>query len=189
MKTGIILVLVAVLLAVGCLVIALRGRAQAQTAKSSIPPKEVFEGLRNQALKASRQTIGLSAPPISSQAWGIVMDWGMVSGTATIVAFSDGSASIYLSSGGGFIGAGKHESVRNAAKQMVSAAVECQQLAHPTNTYPLPARGKVNFYFLTDSGVLAASASEADLSQHRSPLATLGEAGQGVITQYRSIQQ
>jgi hypothetical protein len=117
------------------------------------------------------------------------MDWVVGNGTVTIVAVSDGNASIYLSNGGGFMGGGSHESVRNAAKRMVAAAVECQRHAHPTSTYPLPERGTVNFYFLTDGGVLTASASEADLTQHRSPLAALGEASQNVIAQYRMIQK
>ena len=102
MKTGTALVLVAVLIAFGCFFIPLCGRVQAQAPKSSKPPKEVFAGLRDQALKVSRQSIGLPAPPVPSQAWGVVMDWGVDNGTATIVAFSDGNASIYLSSGGGF---------------------------------------------------------------------------------------
>jgi hypothetical protein len=117
------------------------------------------------------------------------MDWGVANGTATIAAFSDGTASIYLSSGGGFLGGGSHEVVRNAAKKMVAAAVECQRFAHPTKIYPLPEAGAVNFYILTDGGVLTASASETDLRQHSKPLSSLGEAGQNVITQYRSIQK
>jgi hypothetical protein len=64
---------------------------------------------------------------------------------------------------------------------MVSAAIECPQQAHPTSTYLLPERGTVNFYFLTDAGVLVASASEMDLKSHRSPLALLAEAGQELI--------
>jgi hypothetical protein len=181
--------LVAVLLAFVCSSVVPDGRLQTQAAKSPKSPKEVFEGLRGQALKVSRQTIGLPAPPAPSQAWGVVMDWGVANGTVTIVAFSDGNASIYLSSGGGFIGGSSHEAIRNAAKKMVAAAVECQQFAHPTKAYPLPETGAVTFYVLTDDGVLAASASETDLRQHSDPLSSLGEAGQNVITQYRLIQK
>jgi hypothetical protein len=186
-----ILTIVAVIVVLGCglTVFSRHGRAQTKTGDPPKSSKEVFEGLRNQALGWSRKSLGLTATLSPTQTWGIVMDWVVTKGTATIVAISDGSASIYLSSGGGFLGGGGHESVRNAAKRMVAAAVECQQTAHPTNIYPLPPSGTVNFYFLTDVGVLTASASEADLRSHRSPLATLGEAGQNVITQYRLIQK
>jgi hypothetical protein len=72
------------------------------------------------------------------------------------------------------MGGASHESVRNAAQRMV-AAVECQHHARPTSTYPLPGRGTVTFYLLTDVDVLTATASEADLSHHQSPLAVLGD--------------
>jgi hypothetical protein len=40
-------------------------------------------------------------------------------GSYTVVAFADGSASIYLSTGGGHIGGVAHENVRKAAKALV----------------------------------------------------------------------
>jgi len=116
------------------------------------------------------------------------MDWGVDNGTATVVAFSDGSASIYLSSGGGFLGGGQsHESVRIAAKEMVVAAAESLPQTHPTTAYPLPQKHEVVFYLLTDQGVLTASAPEAELRNNRHPLSKLGAAAQNVITQYRHI--
>jgi len=188
MKTVII---IAVILLMGCgfALFSRFGRTQAQSRTPVKPPAEIFEGLRNQALRWTRQKIGLPPPANPGDAWGVAMDWVVTNGTATIVAVSDGSASIYLSSGGGFLGGGGHEPVRNAAKRMVTAAVECQQLAHATNAYPLPERGTVYFYLLTDDGVLTASASEADLRNHQGPLAALADAGQNVITQYQRIQK
>ena len=38
-------------------------------------------------------------------------------------------ASIYFSSGGGFLGGESHESIRTAAKEMVAAAAECQPIS------------------------------------------------------------
>ncbi len=183
-------VLVTIALAVsGSTLFSRIGRAQAQASSAANSPREVFEGLRNLALTSSRQKLGLPAPPAPTRAWGVVMDWVVTNDTVTIVAFSDGSASLYLSSGGGFLGGGSHEPVRNAAQRMVAAAVECQRYARATSDFPLPERGRVNFYFRTDAGVLTASALEADLRQHRGPLAILGDAGQDVITQYRLIQK
>ncbi len=45
------------------------------------------------------------------------MDWIVSSAIATVVAFSDGSASVYFSSGGGLLGGQAHEPIRNAARQ------------------------------------------------------------------------
>ena len=178
-----------VLIATGIILFSRRNGTHGQSATAQKPPDKVFIGLRSQAFGWTRQNLSLPAPPEPGHAWGVLMDWVVDNGTATIVAMSDGSASIYLSSGGGYLGGGGREPIRNAAKRMVSAAVECQQQAHPTSTYPLPERGTVGFYFLTDSGVLTASAPEADLKSHRGSLAALFDAGQYVITQYRLIQK
>jgi hypothetical protein len=107
--------------------------------------------------------------------------------TATVVAFSNGHASIYLSTGGGFIGGGKsHESLRIAAKKMVAVAGVCQPHTHPTSEYPLPQKqDEVLFYLLTDSGIFTADALKEDLSNYHHPLWQLHDAAQGVITEYR----
>ena len=76
------------------------------------------------------------------------MDWGLAEGTATVVALSDGNASVYLSSGGGSVGGASHESIREAAQKMVAAASECQQQTRATTTYPLPQKAQVIFYLL-----------------------------------------
>jgi hypothetical protein len=117
------------------------------------------------------------------------MDWGTTSATATVVAVSDGSASIYLSSGGGFLGGGGHEAIRKAAQNMVAVAAEFQKQTTATTVYPLPRRGEVIFYLLTDAGIFTASGSEEELTAHRHFLSKLGDAGQEVITQYRLIQK
>jgi hypothetical protein len=117
------------------------------------------------------------------------MDWGIEKGSATVVAIADGTASVYLSSGGGFIGGGQsHESIRVAAKRTVELAVEVQPLMRSTTTYPLAQRGQANFYVLTDAGVFTATASEDDLRRHSSPFYKLGDSAQVIITEYRLIQ-
>jgi hypothetical protein len=150
---------------------------------------QVYFGLRDLMLKGSREKFGIAAPSKPTEPWGVLMDWGIPAGSATVVALVDGSASVYLSSGGGFLGGGQsHESIRGAAKQAVEAAKEVQPLMHPSADYPLPQRGQVTFYLLTDSGVFGAGASEDDLKSHRSPLYKLGDAAQKVITEYGHIQ-
>jgi len=153
-------------------------------------PKNIYMGLREQALNLKREKIGLPTPTKPTQPWAALMDWGMGSGTATVVAIADGTASVYLSSGGGSIGGGQsHESIRNAAKKMVTVAAEFQPQMRATNFYPLPRSGEVIFYVLTDAGVFTATASEEELSSHRHPLSKLGDAAQEIVTQYRLIQK
>jgi hypothetical protein len=77
------------------------------------------------------------------------MDWGITNGTATIVALSDGTASVYLSSGGGYIGGGGQEPIRQAALKAVDVARKVQMPSEPAMDFPLPETGDVFFYFLT----------------------------------------
>jgi hypothetical protein len=167
--------------------LAVRSR-QSRLGTQKADPK-IYFGLRDMMLHGTREKFGIPAPPGPTEPWGVLMDWGIPAGSATVVAMEDGNASIYLSSGGGFLGGGQsHDSIRNAAKQTVDAARGVQPLMHPTNEYPLPANGEVTFYVLTDSGVFTARASEDDLRHHRSPYYKLGDAAQNIITEYRQIQ-
>lgn len=151
---------------------------------------DTYLGLRNQVLSGSRSKFGLPNGSNPDEPWGLVMDWGVPNGTATVVAISDGSASIYFSSGGGFIGGGQsHESIRNAAKQTIAAAKQAQSLMRATTACPLPEKGQVVFYALTDAGTFSATVSEEELRVHRSPFSKLSDAAQGIVTEYRLIDQ
>ncbi|HEX9110105.1 MAG TPA: hypothetical protein VF845_01405 [Terriglobales bacterium] len=101
---------------------------------------------------------------------------------------SDGSASIYLDTGGGYLGGIGQEPIRNAAKKAVELAGEIQPQMKQTQTYPLPETGQVYFYVLTDAGVYTAAASEADLRAGHNPFSQLGNAMQEVVTQYRIFE-
>jgi len=167
-------------------------RALAQNVKKEVvtpESKSVYLGLRDQALKLKREKMGLPTPSKPTEPWAALMDWGLgSSGTATIVAISDGTASVYLSSGGGSIGGGQsHDSIRKAAQKMVSAAAEFQPDMRAANSFPLPHTGQIIFYVLTDAGVFTATASEGELSSHRHPLSKLADAAQEIMTQYRLI--
>ena len=154
------------------------------------PDPKIYFGLRNLILQGSRAKFGIGPGSKPTQPFGVLMDWGVPAGSATVVAMADGTASVYLSSGGGFIGGGQsHESLRSAAKKTVEVANDVQPLMHLTTTYPLAQRGQVNFYVLTDTGVFTASASEDDLRNHRGPFYKLGDAAQSIITDYRLIQK
>lgn len=146
---------------------------------------EAYLGLRNLILTGSRAKFSLPSTSRPTEPWGLVMDWGIQSGTVTVVAMSDGGASIYLSSGGGSLGGIGQETIRNAAKKAVNLASTVQPQMEETKTFPLPATGDVEFYALTDAGVFRAEVPEADLRGGRGPFVSLGSAMQEVITAYR----
>jgi hypothetical protein len=116
----------------------------------------------------------------------LLMDWQIGNGTMTVLAAADGTASVYLSSGGGFIGGGqKYPEIHDAAIHAVHLATDLVSNFESTEAYDLPAAGDVFFYRTTNRDVRRAVAKEADLISGKDPLADLGAMMQEIITQYR----
>ncbi len=123
---------------------------------------DVYAGLRLQTLQGSRETFGIAAVFVPTQPWGVVMDWGLDNGFATVVALSDGNTSVYLSGGGGSLGGGQsHERIRRSVQDAVNI----------------------------DEKVPASHGTVRDVSGHLHALSALGDAMQQIITQCRRIQQ
>jgi hypothetical protein len=180
---GIVLPLIAGLL------ISRRSRSRVIRSPTVERSDRVYLGLRDRALHAKREELGLAAPAQSTLPWAAMMDWGVSHGTATVLAVADGTASIYLSTGGGSIGGGQsHEAIRSAARSAVAVATELHSQLSPTSTYPLPKLGDVFFYAMTDAGVFTSGGKQEEFSNHLHPLSKLGDALQQVITQYRVLE-
>lgn len=153
-------------------------------------PAEVYRSLRANILSAARAKLNLPDPATPATPWGIVTDWGVPTGSATIVAISDGTASIYLSGGGGFLGGGQRfEAIRNAAKAAVAAASEAVAHSAPATSFPLPeVPGAIMFYFLTDQGVYESKATVEALNKPEHPFAVLWHVLQVIVGEYRRNQ-
>lgn len=165
-----------------------RSAGHSHSRKAPGDPAVVYMGLRNQILQSSRAQLGLPGTSAPTQPWAALMEMGISRGTATVVAISDGTTSIYLSSGGGFIGGGqRYEAVRNAGQHLLNLAGQYQPLMHPTQDLSLPGEGQIMFYAVTDSGVFTAGAPERDLALRHDWLGSLYAAGQDIITQYRLV--
>src|SRR5215210_1672640 len=109
--------------------------------------------------------------------------------TATLFALSDGTTSLYLSSGGGVIGGHAHQEVLQVNAEFVETANQYYQHLKPTDTFPVPSEGNTLFYVLTDSGVLTGAGREDDLGYGRHSLSSLFHAGHRVITQLRIMSE
>jgi len=142
-----------------------------------------YEALRSMALSVKPGDIGITPP--AKGVYGVVMDLDIDGSTATVVSFSSGDASIYLSTGGGMIGGRSHKEVAAAANRFVDAAQAQLGLLKRTRTFPRPGPGRVIFYVLTATGVLTADGDESTLAESREPLSPLFIAGQDVITRLR----
>jgi hypothetical protein len=165
-------------------------RMQAQKPRQDFiptPPDKAMEtylGLRKRALTASAsaglKNMGPDDPVV------VLMDLNTGKRNATVAAYVDGTASIYISNGGGYLGGGQaFPSVHEAAQKLIAAGRKFKPQMHQTHDYPLPAPGEVFFYLVTDHGVYTVSAPEAELNRRTHPLTALYAAGQEVITQYR----
>ena len=120
----------------------------------------------------------------------MLMETGLKEGKSyTVVALADGTASIYFSTGGGFIGGQGIPAVKAAAQRLVEASSKFQLGMSMVSAYPLPSFGQTVFYLLSDQGVYSASAPEESLGRQRVPLSSLFYAAQEVVTQFRLSQK
>ena len=140
-------------------------------------PAEVYCGLRDQALRmAAAQGTG----PVAA-----LMETGYPGAVATLVAMADGTTSVYLSTGGGVIGAGTHPPVATAAAAFLKAAAEHVGHMEPATAYPLPLPNCTRFYVLTATGTFTAEAGDDDLGHNREPLSPVFHLAHAVISAVR----
>jgi len=144
-----------------------------------------YEGLRNMALNITPDQLQLTLSDNQTKVYGVVMDWDLGEGIATLISFSTGDASMYLSTGGGMIGAGHHENVSNAVKAFVDKAQTYLDKTTKTETTPLPAKNSVRFYLLTNKGKFSAQETLKNFENNSSTWLTLFEEGNKVISELR----
>lgn len=111
-----------------------------------------FSALRDQLLSgADAVMFGVSA---DEPLWGIVSEFGLASGTATLIALDDGTCSLYTSTSGGVIGAGEHEAVRGAAGTLIDVAGRVAGTLKPLTDRSMPGQDEICFFLLLSDRVL-----------------------------------
>ena len=113
----------------------------------------------------------------------------MDSGFYTLVVLSDGTTSLYFSTGGGIIGAGEQSSVRDASRRFLALAETSLGAAGPSGQPPPPASGQTTFSLLTFDGIKTYTAKEADLGEGRDKLSELFHGAHSVIASIREVKQ
>lgn len=156
------------------------------------PANEVYLGLRNRALGVTTQDLGIDPDP-SAPIHAVIMETGYREAVATFACFRDGTASLYLSTGGGVIGAGQHETVRAACLEMLSITNEYAQdflaACQPVSAFDLPGTGEVIFYLITGNGAYAARCQEEALAAQRDPFSSLFNNCHAVMSEVREIEE
>ncbi|MDB4913565.1 MAG: hypothetical protein JWM95_1209 [Gemmatimonadetes bacterium] len=153
--------------------------------KNRKSPESMSLELRERALTASPGELGLAADCDTSGAWLAAMETGHVGAAATLVCVIDGTTSVYMSNGGGMIGAGEHDSVRAATARFLSVAAHYAPRMRQVTEHPLPEFNEVRFFVRAGDRLLAASNTMDTLSTGKHPLSAFFLAGQLVITAIR----
>ena len=142
--------------------------------------------LREQAMSVTSELLHLQLES-ANELYGIVMDWNMGDVIVTVVSFITGDASVYLSTGQGFIGGFAHESVVNSAKNFIVIGEKYLSKAKKAEkTEPLNRIG-VDFYFLTEVEKLYIEEDFSLIENNESDFLELFEAANQVITEYRLL--
>jgi hypothetical protein len=146
-------------------------------------------GLRRLVLSTSPADLGLTVDADPDRVYGVLMETGYEAAVVTVVSLIDGTTSMYVSTGGGTIGAGEQEPVAEATRAFVAMAQVFVGQTEPTATFDLPDLGRVRFQLLTVGGGRTAEAGEDELGFGRHPLSPLFHAGQDVITEIRLLSE
>lgn len=130
-------------------------------------PSRMFVELRSMVLGLDPRDIGLTKENFPHPVFALVMETGFPEGSFVLASVADGSTSLYFSAGGGIIGGGEHETVREASGYLLSGAQHFYEKAGKVTVFPNPEAGHVIFFFITFDGVRSYSALEDDLGNEK----------------------
>ncbi|MBU0859174.1 MAG: hypothetical protein KJ667_04495 [Alphaproteobacteria bacterium] len=134
--------------------------------------------LRHAALTAKSKDAFGETGMHPSAIWGVIMEVTYEDGTITVISMVDGSATLYVSTGGGITGAGEDEHIAGLSSTISSGGgTFFARYGKPVKTFPVPATDNVHFYFLSDAKVLKTDEfTEDELAEDKLPLSPLFQA-------------
>ena len=153
-------------------------------------PDKVYVELRTSALNRKPSELDLDVDPNSNQPYGVIMDWNVGQATSTLVSFATGDASLYYSTGGGWLGGIAIEKVNSASVQFVTTADGFVDKLNTVTTFPMPPVGYVRFYIITPQGVYDSGNVDSDtLIKDGIDFSSLSDAAQYVIFEISRVPQ
>lgn len=153
------------------------------------PDGDPMVELRRRALHADASDYGMEPTERFPNVFGVVMDTTYPNGVVTLVAFADGTASLYTSTGFGIIGGGGHPQVVRAGRALLRAAEDQRSACLPDPSDEAPPEGAVTIRLLTYAGRMAVTEEEVVLGEGHSALSGVFHAAHGVITELRQIDE
>ncbi|NQX81408.1 MAG: hypothetical protein HRT66_05370 [Flavobacteriaceae bacterium] len=177
-----IYIVIGIIVTIGVLISCTYKKEKPKTEKTT--EQNPFMDMRNMAFSAKAEQIGLENIT-NDKVYGLITEIAMSPGTISVVSFLTGDTSLYLSSGGGFIGAGQHEEVREIVSKKVEGSQMYLSKAKRIEEPKLPNDGMVNFNFITKNGIYSVSENISDLENDKSEFSKLFEDVNEIITQIR----
>jgi hypothetical protein len=145
--------------------------------------------LRLQALRADPAEYGMKPSDELPHVFGVAVDMAYPNGTATLVAFADGTTSLYTSTGSGVIGGGGHPQVVRANRVLLRTGEDHLQAFAPDTSENPPAPGSATIRLLTYDGRMAVTEDVNILGEGRSPASPVFHAAHGVLTELRQVSE
>ena len=147
-------------------------------------PRKMYSVLRHNALLSRRVDCGPDAPsPESTPAFALLMELGYPGVTLTVAAFAGGATSLYMSNSYFVVGGEFHQDVLRANTKFIETANRLLDHFVPRESFPIPETWAINFYALTDTGILGGHVAITDLVNDRHALSPLFRVGQELFQQ------
>lgn len=153
--------------------------------KETLAREFPFEGLRNMALTAMPGAILANVPEGETYLYSVIMDWNMGDDTITLATNITGEANLYVQSGGGIVGAGRHVAVSESAQTLVAFSRKFLSMATQPSSTPLPEKNVVQFILLTNKGKYILKDEMKNIEARRSPFFEMYEQASYVINEMR----
>ena len=168
----------------------LRDRILGRSEQPRPDGEQLYRDLRARILTVSPAELNLSPTSSEPTVWAALMDWHVGSGVATLVAVADGTVSLYLSYGGGIIGAGTHEDVLRSARRFLTALGAHRGSLGRQDDAPLPGANGVRFIARTFEGTLVSVEIAADeLGDGQHELSPVFDVAQELIAVIREASE
>ncbi len=151
--------------------------------KETIVKENPYPALRTQSFSITPEQLQLKLDDTKTIAYGIIMEWDITDAVISVVTFQTGDASMYISTGQIFMGGFAHENIRSSALTFITSGQEYLALAKPTTETPLPDKGCVRFYFLTNKGKYYLQDTVENIENNKSSLTKLFDLGNLVISE------
>lgn len=152
MEIGLIILIIA-LIGIGVVMLGSGGKKHSGESKSDAPQGNQFERLRQEVLNFKPDS-GLGQPSgAPDQVYGVVMDWYVGNGVATLACLENGDASIYFSGGVVMTPGFGDSKVRDLTRKYIAGAQHALMNCTKVGEFPLPDPQTVRFYLLTRNGV------------------------------------